>query len=105
MRNSTDASEIMSDTAVAVRGLQRGYSSVKEAVIRDSASAASPTTCSPIRLGARSRLTGIFLVFAGFLVMLFAGCADGQVPANDSSERAAPLADDGQPSLVAFPPA
>ena len=103
MRNSTDASEIMSYPAVAVRGLQRGYSSVREAVIRDSASATSPTTCSPIRLGIRSRLTGIFLAIVGFLVMLFAGCADGQVPADDSSERAASSTDGGQPSLVAFP--
>ena len=72
-------------------------------MIRDSASADSPTTCGPTRCGTRPRLTGIVLAIAVFLVMLSAGCGDGQVPADDSSEHAAPFSSGAQPSLVAFP--
>ena len=70
---------------------------------RDSAPIDSPTACDPTRFETRPRLTGILLAIASLLVIISAGCGDGQVPADGSSKRAAPLSYGAQLSLVAFP--
>ena len=51
------------------------------------------TASGRLRFGTWLRRVGLLLLFASFLLILSAGCDDGQVPADDSSE------------LAAFPPA
>ncbi len=47
------------------------------------------TASGRLRFGTWLRRVGLLLLFASFLVILSAGCGDGQVPADDSSELAA----------------
>ena len=56
-----------------------------------------------LRFETRSKLVGLLLLLASLWVMLSAGCGGDRVPADDSAERAASLAGDGQLSPVTFP--
>ena len=78
----------------------------------DRISAASGTEFAPDRISAASgRLqfetwakgAGLLLLFVSFLVMMSAGCSDGQVPEDSTPQDATPLAGDGQASPVIFP--
>ena len=60
-------------------------------------------TSSRLQLKTWYRWVGLLPLLAGFLVIISAGCGDRQVPTDNSSQNATPVAGDGQPSLVTFP--